>query len=651
MGLESKAGFMVFHCVKQGWAICAALLVAVATSVAVAADPPDPGLTAAIGVAADEAVEKARESDVNKLSTLKELATAQLRVGDSNGARRTLELARAIPSDGFLVSDIGVLSAKAGDLNDALEFIQKEAEESRARALGRVAVHLIGADKFADAARTIAILEALPAKYPQEATSSAPASKRANLALTYQIAWSEIGQAFARKGDIRQAVEVAGRLSDKGRRGSLLGEIARAQRRSGDQEAAAETVRRAMKDIAEQYPDNAMQRTRSEARTLARAGTSDDVRRIIEALPEKKSRDQLYSELADAYMQDGDLVRAREMAEASESPRTLYYLGGALRRAGDEAAARGIFMAAYDDLNKQKGMGRIDRMVEISGLVEGLISVGAFSQAVSLSKELDELNRPPRIVMAIKEETRRGDEQALRQTVPIALDMAKAPTRFSKTYLAELAGALLAAGYQGEARTVIGLAEQEAGRLSFWQRLDALKGIRAVQAEFGDKAGLEKTKQAIQREMAVFKDETERALSQGGEIARMAEALKLLQQREESVDPKVIEQKLKQAAELMGKNAGQQFISLMAIADRYSPQQETMDRLGDEIKQRDFVSAQKTAGSLKGMRRDMGLRSLARAQAEAQQFRAAFGTALEIADAQQRATVLTSILNAMPKAP
>src|SRR5262249_23588027 len=158
-------------------------------------------------------------------STLKELATAQLRVGDSNGARRTLEMARSIPSDGFLVSDIAILSAKAGDLNGALEFIQKEPEESQARALGRVTVHLIEADKFADAARTIAILEALPAKYPQETTSSAPASKRANLALTYQIALSEIGQASAKKGNIRQAAEMAGKLSDKGRRGSLLGEI------------------------------------------------------------------------------------------------------------------------------------------------------------------------------------------------------------------------------------------------------------------------------------------------------------------------------------------------------------------------------------------------------------------------------------------
>lgn len=642
---------MSFHYFKLIWALFAILLIADARSVARAADPPDSGLVAAIGVAADQAVEKAGESGPNKLSTLKELATAQLRVGDSNGARRTLAMARSIPSDGFLVSDIAVLSVKAGDLNGALEFIRKGTEESQARALGRVTVHLIEADKLADAARTIAVLEALPAKYPQETTSSAPVSKKANLALTYQIALSEIGQAFAKKGHIRQAAEMAGKLSDKGRRGSLLGEIARAQRRLGDPRAAAETMGRAMRDIGEQYPDDAMQRTRSEARMLARAGTSDDVRRVIEALPEKKKRDQLYSELAGAYTQDGDLVRAREMAEASESPRALYYLGGALQRAGDEAAARGIFMAAYADLNKQKGMARIDRLVEISGIVEGLISVGAFSQAVSLSREMDELNRPPRIIKAIKEETRRGDEGALRQTVPIALEMAKSTTRANKTYLPELAGALLAGGYRDEARTVIGLAGQEASRLSFWQRLDALKGIRAVQAEFGDKHGVEETKQAIRREMVVFKEESERALSQGGDVAKMAEALKLLQQREEADDPKLDEQNIKQAAELLGKNAGQQIISLMAIADRYSPQQETMDVLGDEIKQRDFVSARKTAGLLKGRRRDMGLRNLARGQAEVQQFKAAFDTALEIADARQRATVLTSILNAMPTVP
>lgn len=651
MRLESKARFMAFHHFRQAWAFCTALLVACATSAVQAADPPDPGLIAAIGVAADEALEKGEGSDTGKLSSLKELATAQLRVGDSNGARRTLQMARSIRSDGFIISDMAVLSAKADDLNGALEFIQKVPEESQARALGRLAVHLIEAGKSKDAARTVALLEALPAKYPQETASSESAPKRADLALTYQIALSEIGQAFAKKDDILHATEMAAKLSDKGRRGSLLGEIARAQRKLGDRDASAETVRRAMKDIREQYPDDAMQRTRSEARMLARAGTSEDVRRVIDALPEKKSRDQLYSELASAYTQDGDLVRAREMAEASESPRALYYLGGELRRAGDEAAARGIFMAAYEDLNKQKGMARIDRTEEISGIVEGLISVGAFSRAVALSRELDELNRPSRIVMAIKEETRRGDEQALRQTVPIALEMAKSTTRTNKTYLPELSGALLAAGYRNEARTVIGLAEQNASRLSFWQRLDALKGIRAAQAEFGDKEGLEKTKQAIRQEMVVFKQETERALSQGGDVAKMAEALKLLQQREESSDPKMDAQNLKQAAELLGKNAGQQLISLMAIADRYSPQQETMDVLGDEIKQRDFVSARKTAGSLKGMRRDLGLRALARAQAEAQQFRPAFDTALEIADAQQRATVLTSILNAMPKAP
>jgi hypothetical protein len=102
---------------------------------------------------------------------------------------------------------------------------------------------------------------------------------------------------------------------------------------------------------------------------------------------------------------------------------------------------------------------------------------------------------------------------------------------------------------------------------------------------------------------------------------------------------------MQRALALMGNNA-QMLEPLIFIAARYSPARQKLKVVDEDIAHRDFTAAMTTINSLTGIERDAGLARLAKAQAQAGQYKPAFGAANAIGDPSNRVDALIAIMNA-----
>jgi hypothetical protein len=646
---------MDFHDLERRFRIFTIVVLAVCCQAAghstLANDPaiqsvakPDADLVEMSGAAAYDAIQKitATESQANKLHQLTNLATWQVSSGDMTGARRTLaEAWSTIEPKNYQIPNLVELSARAGDVQRALAFVQTlPDDDAQLRALGKLAVVQLKSSNVADAEKTVALIDALQAKTPREAAPSAWKIASPNFQTMYSRTLAEIGSAFATNGDVRGAAALLTRVTDKGARASLLAAIVKAQHRAGDQASAEESLRQLREEVDAFYVKESVEAARITSLALAFSGDTEQALMVIAALPLVGSRTMLASELSDALARDGDWVLARKIADATGNADSLILIGETQQHAGRVEDARKTLADSREALGKSP-MAPIDRMLRVGRIVDSLIACGAFAEAVAASRGLDDLNRPPSILKAIKEEIRRGDAQAMQATLPVALEVARAARPPSPQFLADLATTLAKAGYGDDARTVLNLAQNSVARLSGWQLVDGLNSLRGAQIALGDKEGAARTQQSIEEVKVKFRNELAR-LSTQGTGGDQVKALELILQAESAADATAERELLEKAASIAGNNV----IQLMAIAGRFSPKFEKLRAVDEVIAEGNFVSALVLIDSLGRKQRDLALERLTRAQIAAGQFKLAFDTANAIGDPSNRASALIGIIRA-----
>ncbi|HTB38251.1 MAG TPA: hypothetical protein VK777_14245 [Reyranella sp.] len=604
---------------------------------------PDADLVEMSGAAAYDAIQKitATESQADRLRMLTNLARWQVSSNDMTGARRTLaEAWSTIEPKDYQLPDLIELSARAGDVQRALAFVQTLPDDAQLRAMGKLAAVQLKSANVADAEKTVALVDALQAKAPREPAPSVWKIATPNFQTMYSRTLAEIGSAFAANGDVRRAAALLARVTDKGARASLLAAIAKAQHRAGDQASAEGALRQLREEVDAFYVKEPVDAARITSRALGFAGDTEQALMVIAALPLAGSRTMLASELSEALARDGDWVQARKIADATGNADSLILIGETQQRAGRVEDARKTLADAREALGKSP-TAPIDRMLRVGRIVDSLIACGAFAEAVAASRGLDDLNRPPSILKAIKEEIRRGDKQALQATVPVALEIAQAARPPSPAYLADLATTLAKAGYGDDAKAALRLAQNSVARLSGWQLVDGLNFLRGAQIPLGDKEGAARTLEAIEEVKVKFRNELAR-LSAQGTGGDQVKALELLLQAESAADATAERELFEKAAALAGNNV----IQLMAIAGWFSPQLEKLKAVDEVIAEGNFASALVIVDSLGPRQRDIALERLTRAQIAAGQFKPAFDTANAIRDPSNRASALIGIIRA-----
>jgi hypothetical protein len=611
----------------------------------------DAGLMSSIGTAALDSIEKipSQGSIELKIQLLINLAESQIRVGDMEGARRALTEARSNPQlPTVFTGDLFVQTFLAGDQDGAREFIQKFPAIDQVAAFGKLSTTQIKRGDTAGADKAVGLIDALYDKTPHEPPAQVrDPSRKPNFQDSHDSILGEVAKNFAMKGDIPHAQALAAKISNNGSLSAVLAEIAKAQHKVGDQHAADETLRQFKSDVDGFYGKDPVQAALIETQAFGVAGDTKEARSIAEALPTQDNRNLVLSRLSEPLARAGDMLHAREMADASgDDPDDLILIGKMQHNAGQDPDARATFLAAHESLAKQASMDRIERSLRVSQIVEGLISIGAFSDAISISAELDELNRPPQIVSAVREEIKRGDTQAIKETAPTALKIAETATLFNEKDLTDLSISLNKAGLTDNSKSILAIAQKNAGLLSGWQRMDALNSIKEAQVALGDQAGAAKTNQDIQQETAKFNNGIETASQQPSQTNddNAAKAIKLMQQAQASNDPEEKKSIMQRALALVGNN-GQMLESLMFISARYTSGLQKLQVVDENIAHNNFVAAMTIIHSMTGSGKDAGLMHLAQALAQAGQLPMAFGTANAIVDPTQRFYALIGVMN------
>lgn len=610
----------------------------------------DAGLHAEIVSAIYDSIAKIQDDKLSlrKLELLKSLAAAEAKRGDPEGARKALAEARLIGQSvqyAHLTAELAVSSYRAGDRAAGMEFIRRLPDKSQAEAFEKIAIAQIEDGDLSEAERTTGLILAMrapvaPAPTPTDNASSP--KDRPN----YDYALSNVGLAFARKGDVGRASAIVPLVTTGGHRIGLLSAIASSQFRAGNQRGADETLQRLKADLAGSGISPTL---RSEALALGLAGHLDKALELINGESQKAVRNQIASQLAQSLANDGQLVAALKVAEISGDPETLVRMGWTFKNAGKDPDARTVFLAAHDMLRRQNGFAPIDRTLRVVGIVDGLVAVGDFSNAISASKELDALNRPSAIVRILNAERKLDDIAALRETIPVALEIAETATAANGSALPSLAIALAEAGHVKEAKVALSKIIAHADQLSGWQRLDRLRAARGVQEIVNDREGIARTDQAIQAEVDGFNASLRQLVTQtdaqGNRTrdAEVAQAMLLYRQFEASKDEKAKEEIWQRLGPILTKHNVrlEAFVSIIA---RYEPQLLGSTNLGDLLKARKFGDAAKAIESMTGNQKDLGLRKLAQALGEAGDYKEAFAAARAISNPDSRASSLVAII-------
>jgi len=330
---------------------------------------------------------------------------------------------------------------RAGDRRPALEALQRLPEASQFGVLGKLAADQLNDGDRVGADETIAMIETLQAKNPQEGN--------------YEIALSQVGRALATQGDAGRARTFADKIGSKILRPNLLGEIAKAQHKAGDQKGAEATIRQLREETEVASGGDPLQVARAVAVAAAGAGNLDVALALVAAVPNKQSQDGLLAQLGGSLARAGKFADARRVADISGDLGSLMLIGEGQQRAGRCDEARVTFQAGQEALARAP-LQPFERTRETQRVIRGLVGCGFFAEALVASQGLDELNRLIAIRSVIREEVKRGDMQALRATVPVALRLIQAAAAPDLPILGDIVTALAKAGLIDEAKAVWG---------------------------------------------------------------------------------------------------------------------------------------------------------------------------------------------------
>lgn len=598
---------------------------------------PDAGLVREASIAAYDAIDQIPATDVSgiKLQLIINLATAQLLAGDKAGARSTLGVAKAIigPRESG-APDLLVLQMRSGDRRTALEALQRLPDASRFQALGRLAAAQIADGDFAGANATIDMVEELRASSSQTAL--------------YESALSSAVRAFAAQGDISRARTLADKVTNGIIRPSLLGEIAKAQHKAGDQRGADETLKQLRREVETADGADATRVAQAAAVASASAGHIEDALALVAAVPDKGRQGTLYLQLMNALTRTGNASAVRRVADSAGHPEYLMQVGEMEQRAGRCEEARATFSAGLKALGHSH-LKAYARAREVQRVVIGLTACGFFAEAVAVSDGLDEIYRLAAVLMVVKEEARRGDKQALKAIVPVAIERARATRTLDLAALGDAVAILARAGLTDEAKTILGIIQDNVGGLVEWQLVDGLNAMRRAQMSLGDKDGIARTDAAIEEARNKFVADMAKAARVGPD-AQLATAMELLLQAGAADEQEEVEL-VQRAMSALG-SSGHAIIPLMGISARFSPRMQKAKAVDDAIAEGDLAGALAVADTMRGGEKDAALPKLVQAQLAAGLFKEAFEAAGAIRSPMKRAAAFTDIVRAAgPRTP
>jgi RNA polymerase sigma factor (sigma-70 family) len=316
----------------------------------------------------------ALEEATPKGMALREIAEAQVQLGDSPAACRTAGLAEGPGQKNQLLFLIAGKQAEGGDIAGALRTTDTITDYEKDNALASVACAQARAGDVKGALRTADSLKHQPLEWASAleaiAVAQAKAGDRATAAANLRealrldvstlaqeddrnTARARVAAALAQVGDVRGALASAADLKEDAARNQVLGKIAAEQVRAGDPQAALRTVAEiadaearigALRKVAA-----AQVETRDRAAALATLRTARD---LADSLKDQGKRESCRWAVAGAQVEAGDVRPA--LALVRSHPRDegggpmLLAVAEAQLASGDRAGAAATMRPAWD---------------------------------------------------------------------------------------------------------------------------------------------------------------------------------------------------------------------------------------------------------------------------------------------------------------
>jgi hypothetical protein len=609
---------------------------------------------ALLEMAAFEATTKLDRLDL-KTGLLRDLVNALITLGDKDMARkilsyqRTLDYSNADHLFGAQVAIIVSQSVHTGDTQAAVDFIQKLPAEYRMdgyEALGKAAA------EEGDLNNAMGAIKAVETEISHHTNADRGQRKAEGSTRTYdelrrEFLISTIGQALAARGDIAHAISLTSQLSNDWRLFALLGAIAKAQHAPGQQSEGFDTVKAILNALQQPMDDGDGAAHEAAALALAQCGDIKDAQAAVAAIPLPQRRDAATSRISRQLLENGDVIHAQEIEANSPSDvGDLVALGEAQAKKGDATAARASLSAAYKVALQSSNLNHYEQMRLFSDVIDGQIEIGAFTDAIETSKNIDVENRQQYLKRAIAEEVKRKDNHALEETITFAIKTAmESPSKgFTSNGLLGVAEALGKTGYRKAAETVLAWSASAVDSFQGEARIQRLKLISRTQYAIGDNAEAAQTDQKIAQERGTLGDgptKPENPKLAALNNPKISEALKLIEQSRTENETQAKET-LQKALKVLDGN-GQALEALMFLPVK-TPSREAMSGVDEKIEKHDFSGALAAAQASSGMVRDGMLENVSQAEFKAGDLKATVDTANLIGDDFQRAQTLVSLV-------
>lgn len=346
-------------------------------------------------VALTRAAESAREMrpGVGRVHALQAVAVGQAKAGDLSKALVTVNLIESDKERAWALHEIARAQAASGDTAGAMQTVALIGDDARrASALQAVAITLAETGDFFSAFGTVAHIadkakrtEALGGIAVQQAKSGNVAGAQATVSTMAESGrdetLQEIAIALAKQGNTQEALPIAMQVRNPYLKAEALVEVAKAEARAGNCNAATTTLETAVRILQEQTPNYIRSLLLYEVSKV-----QADLRNIPAAVQtaqkinELRFRKLAWRHIAVAQAELGDISTALETLsslelEPEERQISLASIAVAQARGGDTAGALETLAGLDESLWRARALKRIGLAQLEAGNVEGALEI------------------------------------------------------------------------------------------------------------------------------------------------------------------------------------------------------------------------------------------------------------------------------------
>jgi hypothetical protein len=610
----------------------------------------DPQLLAAI-IKSNHETDNQLPAPGVRAGALIDLAAALGHLGDKAGMKPLLAdaIASAPPpndiSSSFTADRLIETCVAAGMNNEAVDVLKRFTSlAGRIDGLGHLGKAYALAGDRADALKTIQVIDTEWALGPQPPVEPVVPGNPVKLN-PHDAAFNMIATELENAGDFDDIVPLAEKMPPGAVSFDLLGRAAEAQCKAGKRDAAAPTLKYIQTALADpNRPDPAGLAFRGSV-TIAVCGDLNQARAVIAALPVEDKRNEGGLFLVRGLIDAGDFADTHVLLDNGDDAGDLVHLGKAEEKNGRHDAARTTLRLARAAALRHAATGKYDRTTDLTIIADAQMSIGVFPDVADTAAALDPPGRMEVLVRAAGEELKRSDKSFFNATVSDALETYRSDPQGKNmpNNLGTLAEVLAKGGNVEGAAMVLKQMQLDAETQTGWQRMTALRDVRAAQTGLGDTAGAAETERKIVAERAQFKkDLAKAAMSSDPEAAKVARAMLIL------IDTHYkgwdgTKKSLQRAAAELG-NDREKISTLMIIASLYEDKPPADNGLDDALAREDFTAARRAAKAMPDTLKGAALDDIVRSEADAGQYKLAYETALSISDINARLSALRMLI-------